>query len=466
MRFHSSMGLGKTLQSIGLILSNPPVGRDGVKTYPYKIPRRKEFVPPRCTIIVSPVSVMSNWMMGKHAHFGYFHDLMIDFSLTILVFSVSQCFCTEIDKFVHKKKKNILKVEIYQGPRRIEVLRKLHEGKLDILICSYQTLASDFKKYKNVQDEKAELQISSNENRKQEALSNNNDPAIFEHNFHRIILDEAHMIRNAKTLYFQSVKSLTAMHKLCLTGTPFVNHPRDIHSFLDFLDVAPCNNIDTFNHFIIQQIEERKEVGLASLRVLMGAIAIRRTKKEVDGAIQLPEKNVHIRKIPFPESCQHKQISHMLYHTCRTAYLALSNSGSSKFGGKAFMLLGMVLRVRQSCCDASLVPAEVLEEVSSLWKNFRDVDVEDLSNEEGMQLFENLLGALATAKEKIEFAKRESITQEDGIDDLVPTSQKSKRKQSTFGRSPKVQALMDAITEMKPDEKGVIFSQWTQFLDM
>jgi SNF2 family DNA or RNA helicase len=35
------------------------------------------------------------------------------------------------------------------------------------------------------------------------------------------------------------------------------------------------------------------------------------------------------------------------------------------------------------------------------------------------------------------------------------------------GRSPKVQALLDAIEhEMEPDEKGVIFSQWTSFLDI
>jgi len=34
-----------------------------------------------------------------------------------------------------------------------------------------------------------------------------------------------------------------------------------------------------------------------------------------------------------------------------------------------------------------------------------------------------------------------------------------------LGRSPKIQALLDAIDEMAPDEKGVIFSQWTSFLD-
>jgi SWI/SNF-related matrix-associated actin-dependent regulator of chromatin subfamily A3 len=34
------------------------------------------------------------------------------------------------------------------------------------------------------------------------------------------------------------------------------------------------------------------------------------------------------------------------------------------------------------------------------------------------------------------------------------------------GRSPKVQAVLDDINEMQPDEKGVVFSQWTSMLDI
>lgn len=369
-----------------------------------------------------------------------------------------------------------MQVEIYQGQSRVKVLRKVQEGKLDILICSYQTLASDLKKYREMQeDENAQTEEISEEKPNKDV-----DPIIFAQSFHRIILDEAHMIRNAKTLYFQSAKALIATHKLCLTGTPFVNHPRDIHSFLDFLEVAPYNDIDLFNDRVVQPIEERKEVGLARLRVVMGAIAIRRTKKEVDHSIKLPEKEVQIRKIHFPEYCEHKQISEMMYHTCRTAFLALSKGGKKVFGRNACRLFGMVLRVRQSSCDAGLVPAEVREEVASLWEHFRFVDIETLSDAEGISLFEKLVDALATAKSKIERAKEANIKQEEKIDDSIPSSQKSRqtrkiqkrsiplttRKKSGFGRSPKVQALMDAIVEMKPDEKGVIFSQWTKFLDM
>lgn len=35
-----------------------------------------------------------------------------------------------------------------------------------------------------------------------------------------------------------------------------------------------------------------------------------------------------------------------------------------------------------------------------------------------------------------------------------------------MGRSPKTKALLDEIDRMAPDEKGVIFSQWTSHLDI
>ena len=38
---------------------------------------------------------------------------------------------------------------------------------------------------------------------------------------------------------------------------------------------------------------------------------------------------------------------------------------------------------------------------------------------------------------------------------------KSNGGKGGIGRSPKIQAMFDAIDEMAPDEKGVIFSQWT-----
>lgn len=41
-----------------------------------------------------------------------------------------------------------------------------------------------------------------------------------------------------------------------------------------------------------------------------------------------------------------------------------------------------------------------------------------------------------------------------------------KVKHDGLGQSPKLKVLFDLIDEMEPDEKGVVFSQWTSFLDI
>lgn len=200
------MGLGKTLQTIALLLSNPPEGRDGIKAYPYKRPTGRGPKAPRCTLIVSPVSVMANWMM-------------------------------EIDKFVNKHTK-VLNVAIYQGSKREEELIKVKRHQVDVLICSYQTLAADFKKY----DEYQVAMEEDDKSRQPAAKKAKEDPDaeytpgperqkkkqwpetwIYKMLFHRIVLDEAHIIRNGESQTFNAISNLVAIHKLCLTGTPFVS---------------------------------------------------------------------------------------------------------------------------------------------------------------------------------------------------------------------------------------------------
>lgn len=50
-----------------------------------------------------------------------------------------------------------------------------------------------------------------------------------------LVLDEGHTIRNAKAKTTLAVKSLTANHRLILSGTPIQNSVLELWSLFDFL---------------------------------------------------------------------------------------------------------------------------------------------------------------------------------------------------------------------------------------
>ena len=62
------MGLGKTIQTIGLILSSRPAG---VRSYPIKRDMPIIHNAPRCTLIIAPLSVMVNWMQEFNKNAPY-----------------------------------------------------------------------------------------------------------------------------------------------------------------------------------------------------------------------------------------------------------------------------------------------------------------------------------------------------------------------------------------------------------
>jgi SNF2-related domain len=91
----------------------------------------------------------------------------------------------------------------------------------------------------------------------------------------------AHIVRSRNTGMFKAVMRLQAINKLCLTGTPFVNSPGDIHSLLCFLRVEPLSDPHVFKTCVLDPLSERNPVGLATLRTTMAHIALRRSKASV-----------------------------------------------------------------------------------------------------------------------------------------------------------------------------------------
>lgn len=213
---------------------------------------------------------------------------------------------------------------------------------------------------------------------------------IFDLEFHRIVLDEAHIIRNSKTGFFQSVMKVPSERKLCLTGTPFVNKPADIHSLLAFLGAEPLNDKNTFALKVVQPILECKEIGLSRIRSMMGHVALRRTKALVESTIQLVPKEVLVRTVHWPEGF-HKDVHDVFYETARAAFIGLLRGGSKKVFQNFYAFLALVMRVRQSCCHGGLVPIDSLKVAEEVHREFKARGDIELSAEEGEALLKKLL---------------------------------------------------------------------------
>jgi SWI/SNF-related matrix-associated actin-dependent regulator of chromatin subfamily A3 len=202
---------GKSIQTIGLILSSPPKGVEyGIPSEVSAVAKPSSAPTKRCTLIVCPVSVLSNWT-------------------------------DQINQFVAP---GVLSVELYHGPNRDSIIPEVKAGNVDVLLVSYNTLAAEH----DVSDKKK----SSKKKTKRES--------IFDIDFHRIVLDEGHTIRNSKTQSFKAVSVIKADFKLALTGTPFVNTADDIYSLLSFLGVEPLNEKSIFTRAITQPIKNGDEM--------------------------------------------------------------------------------------------------------------------------------------------------------------------------------------------------------------
>jgi SNF2 family DNA or RNA helicase len=172
---------------LGLILANPPRGI----SYPRNNGQGRLRDVPVCTLIVSPLTVIGNWYQQIYIH---------------------------VNGRVANKNLAMAK---YHGPSRDGVLLRVQQGQVDVLMASYHTLASDYKIWEESKDEGDDASPR-NALGMRLGKKRRKAPHIFELEFHRIVLDEAHIVRNHETGLWKAVKSLRADRKLCLTGTPFV----------------------------------------------------------------------------------------------------------------------------------------------------------------------------------------------------------------------------------------------------
>ncbi|KAF3771093.1 hypothetical protein M406DRAFT_336613 [Cryphonectria parasitica EP155] len=187
--------------------------------------------------------------------------------------------------------------------------------------------------------------------------------------FYRVILDEAHNIKNKSTKASLAAAAIQSEYRLCMTGTPFMNRAAEIYPLIRFLRIAPYDRWERFSEEIDRPIQkwdgDRGAAALRKLQAVIRSITIRRTKESrLDGQpiIRLPprrEEDAHTQFDPDQAAFYHalECQQRLKFNKYLKAGTVLKNY---------IYVLVLLLRLRQACDHPHLIKNHGTPEGTSL----------------------------------------------------------------------------------------------------
>ncbi len=178
---------------------------------------------------------------------------------------------------------------------------------------------------------------------------------LFSLDYWRIILDEAHMIKNRQSKTARACYELSATHRWVLTGTPIVNRLEDLFSLVRFLRVEPWANFSFWKTFITTPFEKGEFVrALDVVQTVLEPLVLRRTKdmKTPDGEalVPLPPRTIDIEKVIL--SPPEREVYNHIFARAKRTFAANVEAGTLM---KSYTtIFAQILRLRQSCCHPVL----------------------------------------------------------------------------------------------------------------
>ncbi|WP_409296019.1 DEAD/DEAH box helicase [Peribacillus sp. SCS-26] len=115
-----------------------------------------------------------------------------------------------------------------------------------------------------------------------------------------IILDEAQNIKNAGTKQSRAVRKLRGTHHIALTGTPMENRLTELWAIFDFINKGYLGTLGQFQEKYVAAIEREQQKGkIKELQNLIQPFLLRRTKKDKEVALNLPDKQEQKEFVPL-----------------------------------------------------------------------------------------------------------------------------------------------------------------------
>ncbi|KAF7302925.1 DNA repair protein [Mycena kentingensis (nom. inval.)] len=489
------MGLGKTIITASLIHTNcapdtePRPADEGTKPGPKQrqlklnnafknaATRKKAGAkPPSATLIVAPTSLLAQWES-----------------------ELQRC-----------SQPGTIETILWHGQNRMDLQDMVEEDdegdkKIKIVITSYGVLASEHAK-----------------------MEKSKSP-VFEIEWLRVVLDEAHACKSRTSKTAKAVYALNARRRWAVTGTPIVNKLEDLYSLIKFLDFRPWSDFSFFRSFITLPFLARDTKAIEIVQIILESILLRREKSMLgsDGKpiVELPSKEVTVEHLEF--SSLERKIYDSLFNSAKRDFLRLDAKG---LVGKNYThILAMLMRLRRAVLHPNLViaadddrlknldglgPAPTQVNVNDLIKRFSNGDDGESVNVFAQKALENLdvseedaecpvcldvmeapmvipecmhrcckdciVTLCATADEQGKEARcptcsRGPISENDLMEVFRPpkTSQDPEPtvvlRKNDFRSSTKLDALIQNLRKLRDQDpcfRAVVFSQFTSFLDL
>ncbi|KAF8078787.1 SNF2 family DNA-dependent ATPase [Lyophyllum atratum] len=355
----------------------------------------------RATLIVCPLSTVSNWedqfrehWKGEVTVFGGSGGLCLpptpSQSMSQLTLLTSMDVEPDVKPPVRVRTGTPLRVYVYHGNARRPDPTFLAD--FDAVITTFATLASEFSKQNrcvaNADDDEDEgcssdgaggVDIDEHGNQvlrlpkaKKGGLKRKKSAAIVgcgsveatsalqSIHWFRVVLDEAHSIKETGTVGSRASCDLMADRRLCLTGTPVQNKLDDVFALIKFLRLDPFDDKNIWTEFIGSPVKFGQTLGVARLQTIMKCITLRRTKetKTLDGKkiLALPPRRDELRYLKFdPEE---QAIYDQFFNESKAEFTEMStkNEVMKNYVG----ILQKILRLRQICDHFELVKGKGL----------------------------------------------------------------------------------------------------------
>ncbi|KAM6292765.1 transcription termination factor 2 [Porphyrio hochstetteri] len=427
------MGLGKTLTMIALILAQKQMKTEEKKKLEVWLSKNESIVIPSCgTLIVCPASLIHHWKK-------------------------------EIERRVGCGR---LRVYLYHGPNRDKHAEVL--AAYDVVVTTYSLLS------KEVPTSKEEGEVPAEDHDLGSGLSPSSP--LLRVAWARIILDEAHNIKNPRVQTSIAVCKLRAGARWAVTGTPIQNNLLDMYSLLRFLRCSPFDEYKVWKY----QVDNNTRKGGERLSLLTKSLLLWRTKDQLDSTgkplVSLPQRSSQLHQLKL--SAEEQSVYDVLFARSRSTLQSYLKRQEQKHGGtehaacnpfekvaqefgvsqKEFLagsqsasqvsstvhVLSMLLRLRQCCCHLSLLKVAL--------------DQANL-NSEGLSLsIEEQLSALTLSE--LQTPDSTSTVRLNGVAFKTDTFEVT--KEST--KITRLLAELKAIQSQSQPQKSVVVSQWTSML--